>query len=449
MVATSGDTALSLAQRFAPDLILLDVNMPHMDGFDVCRLLKQADATRAIPVVFLTARDDTGDVVKGFDVGGVDYVLKPFRREEVLVRIRTHLEKARLERALREKNAALEAEVARRQIVTRQRDQLAEREAQRWGLGEFVGQSAPLRKILDEVDLLQSARQTSVLIQGESGTGKELIARAIHSGSERKNQPFIAVNCASIPRDLADSLLFGHVRGAFTGADREQTGYFELADGGVLFLDEVGTLPLELQPKLLRVLEEKSVLPLGARQSRAVDVRILAATNADLAAEARAGTFRQDLYFRLARFTVRVPPLRERRGDIALLVRHFVQALAVEMGIGAPDVTAAALVRLESYAFPGNVRELKNIVERALIECRGDAIKPAHLHLIDSTPPQPIPHGELPLNLEQAELMLIERALEQSGGNISGAARLLGIERTKIYRRLGQLDKRTASDNEK
>ncbi len=453
MVASSGEVALDLAQRFAPELILLDVVMQGLNGFEVCRLLKQGDRTRSIPVIFLTARDDTTDLIEGFAAGGVDYVVKPFQKEEVLVRLRTHLERARLLRALNEKNAELEREIAARQVLTRQRDQLAdrislvdEREAQHWGIDGFIGQSKTLQKIVEEINILQNAEQISVLIQGESGTGKELVARAIHSGSGRAQAPFIAINCATIPHDLADSLLFGHVKGAFTGADKEQAGYFAMAHGGVLFLDEIGALPLEMQPKLLRVLEENSVLPLGAQEERPLDVRVLAATNADLARESQVGGFRQDLYFRLARFTVRVPPLRERREDVALLAQHFLQVFADEMGIERPPLSAEALALLEMYEFPGNVRELKNIVERALIESRGREVRPEHLHLMEESASSADSDESLPMNLQEAELVLIQRALEQSGGNVSRAARLLGIERTKIYRRLGLVRRREASN---
>ena len=363
MVATSGQQALGLAGQFVPDLILLDVIMPGLDGFAVCRRLKQEESTRAIPVLFLTARDDTADLVEGFRAGGVDYVIKPFQKEEVLVRVQTHLEKAGLVRALRENNAALEAEIARRQALTHERNHLAgrlslanEREAQRWGLGAFVGQSPTLKKVLEDVDLLQNAPHTSVLIEGESGTGKELIARVIHTSGPRREGPFVPVNCSSIPHELADSLLFGHLKGAFTGADQDQIGYFELAHGGTLFLDE--------------------------------------------------------------------------------------------MCIALPEINPRALARLEEYGFPGNVRELKNLMERALIESRGGEIRPEHLLLPETTasPAEATGIEALQFNLEQAELLLIQRALEHSGGNISGAARLLGVERTKIYRRLGQIEKQTPAD---
>ncbi|MCC7262173.1 MAG: sigma-54-dependent Fis family transcriptional regulator [Candidatus Latescibacteria bacterium] len=452
MVAPSGELALQLAQRFVPDLVLLDVTMPGLDGFAVCRRLKEHAATRAIPVLFLTARNETADLLEGFRAGGVDYVTKPFQKEEVLARIHTHLEKAALLRALKAKNEALEAEMAQRQRLTSERDALAgrlslaaQREAQHWALGSLVGQSPTLRQMLDNIGLLQDAPNTAVLIEGESGTGKELVARAIHAGSSRASGPFVAVNCAAIPRELADSLLFGHVKGSFTGAERDQAGYFELAQGGTLFLDEVGTMPLELQPKLLRVLEERRVLPLGARQPRSLELRVLSATNSVLPAQIQAGTFRQDLYYRLAPFTVRVPALRDRREDIGLLARHFLQVFALEMGIQDPVLDPAAVALLEGYPFPGNVRELKNIVERALIESRQGRVHPEHLHLpaAEGAPavppvagPAPLP-GDLDLAVAQYEVGLVRRALAQTSENVAAAARLLGTNRTRIYRILG------------
>lgn len=236
-------------------------------------------------------------------------------------------------------STAFGLEMDRRERLTKERNHLAnrvaemaQREAERWGVEGFVGQSRSLRKILEDVERLQ-ASAASVLIAGESGTGKELIARAFHVRSAKAEGPFLPVNCASIPRELAESLLFGHVKGAFTGADKDQTGYFELADGGTLFLDEVGDMPAELQTKLLRVLEDNEIMPLGAREGKSVDVRIVAATNADLQELIGAGRFREDLYYRLARFTVEVPPLRDRREDVPLLVQHFSVLFGHEMGM--------------------------------------------------------------------------------------------------------------------
>jgi len=286
-----------------------------------------------------------------------------------------------------------------------------------------------------------------VLITGESGTGKELIARAIHYGSTRAAEPFIAVNCVAVPGDLAESMFFGHTKGAFTGALADRKGCFEMADGGTLFLDEIGDMPAQLQAKLLRVLEDGMITPVGASQPKKVDVRIIAATNADLDAQIASGAFRQDLYFRLARYIVQTPPLRERREDIPLLAGHFVKILSAEMGLHPPTLRTDALNALKAYDFPGNVREMKNIIERALIECGGDPISAEHLHLRKSASasiPKVAPAAaaesalpsDIPLNLEQAEEALIQRALAQTNGNVTEAARLLGINRTRIYRRM-------------
>ncbi|MBT3292232.1 MAG: sigma-54-dependent Fis family transcriptional regulator, partial [Victivallales bacterium] len=227
-------------------------------------------------------------------------------------------------------------------------------EAQRWGVEGFVSQSPLLREILQKIKMLEHADSVSVLVTGESGTGKELIARAVHANSARAAGPFLPINCATVPREMAESLVFGHKKGAFTGADADQAGYFDLADGGTLFLDEVGDMPHDLQVKLLRVLEDGQVRSLGAQESRPVDVRVVAATNADLQRRIQETAFRQDLYFRIARFTVTAPPLRQRREDIPLLTRHFLQILAAEMGREAPDLSPQALARLQDYPFPGN-----------------------------------------------------------------------------------------------
>jgi DNA-binding NtrC family response regulator len=402
LVATGGKAALRIAASTLPDLILLDILMPEMDGYQVCRALKQQAATQDIPVIFVTAKGDTASVVRGFEAGGVDYIPKPFEHPEVLARVQAHLDKAQLLKALQEKNRVLTAEIARRQQAEAARDLaeearqtaderfalLSQQEVVRWGLGSgFVGKSTTLAPILQQVRQLQQVSTTSVLIQGESGTGKELIARAIHFGGTRATGPFIPLNCATIPRDLAESTLFGHVRGAFTGAHQSCKGYFELAHGGTLFLDEIGDMPLELQVKLLRILEDGCILPLGGTHARRVDVRIVAATNADLQAKIAAGTFRQDLYFRLARFLVNVPPLRQRREDIPLLAHHFLELLAQEMGKEHAAFSHSALLALAAYHYPGNIRELKNIIEHALIISGSGVIQPEHLHFIDRTPP--------------------------------------------------------------
>ena len=457
LLAPDGETALDLARRARPDLILLDVMMPGLNGYETCRRLKANEATRHIPIIFITAQHETPSVIEGFRAGGVDYITKPFQMEEVLVRVETHLKISRLTRALQQKNAELEAEMARREkaedalaTADERLSLLSSREAERWGVAGMLGQTGPFAKIVEGIRKAQQAGTLSVLITGESGTGKELIARAIHSGGARAKGPFIPVNCSAVPRDLAESLFFGHMKGAFSGAQTDQKGYFELAHGGTLFLDEVGEMPAALQPKLLRVLEDGRITPLGATKEKQVDVRVVAASNVDFQKRIPAGEFRQDLYFRLARFTVVAPPLRERREDIPLLAAHFLKLFAAEMGVKTPALEAGALAALMNHSFPGNVRELKNVIEGALIESGGKEIHSAHLKL-SLAAAGAAPHSaspltptkattDLPLNLEQAELLLIHRALAQTQGNVSKAAELLGINRAKIYRLLAQAE---------
>jgi DNA-binding NtrC family response regulator len=471
LAAPGGEAAIKVALRARPDLILLDLMMPGIDGLETCRRLKADDITRDIPVLFISAKAETESVVSGFQAGGVDYILKPFRAEETLARVENHLRARRLTRELQEKNAALAAANARLEQEVRRRESaedalqtadaqlhlLAGREAEHWNVAGLVGRSATLGKILADIRRLHQFGATGVLLTGESGTGKELIARAIHFGGARARAAFIPVNCVAVPEDLAESLFFGHVRGAFTGATADRKGYFELAHGGTLFLDEIGDMPLFLQAKLLRVLEDGLVTAVGAARERRVDVRVIAATNVDLPAKIAAGMFRQDLYFRLARFVVQAPPLRERKEDIPLLANHFLTRFAADMGLRAPRLGAAALSMLGAYAFPGNVRELKNIIERSLIESNGAEIQPMHLHMLpDSLPGLPAPMSapnpdprqappsrdpdvsDLPLNLEETENLLIQRALARTEGNIAEAARLLGVHRTRIYRKLAQ-----------
>ena len=450
LAASDGDSGVRIAGLAKPALILLDVMMPLLDGMATCRKLKMTDAIRDIPVIFITARQDTESVLSGFRSGAVDYIHKPFHLEEVLSRVETHLQIGRLTRELRARNEELEMEIARRCEAEEARRTADERysrlsadEALRWGISGFVGESRTVRKILEEIKRVYRFANTSVLIQGESGTGKELVSRAIHHGSTRAAAPFIPVNCVAIPAELAESMLFGHARGAFTGATSDRKGWFELANYGTLFLDEIGDMPLPLQGKLLRVLEDGHILAVGSTKPIQVDVRVIAASNADLPAKILDGSFRQDLYFRLARYVVDIPPLRERLDDLSLLVSHFLRLFSNEMGMSPPAVSPEAMALLESYSFPGNVRELKNVIERALIESGGGPIQQRHIHLLEAVPRRQCPvkvEGSsgaetIPLNLDAAEQLLIQRALNQAGGNVAEAARLLGVNRSRIYRR--------------
>lgn len=461
LAVPNGSTALKVASKAEPRLILLDILMPGLDGLETCRRLKLDPATKDIPVIFLTARGDTESIVAGFRAGGVDYIVKPFQTEEVASRVATHLQVSRLARQLIEKNLALEARTAELMAEIERRHQVetalqraddkpaafSDVEAARGSLAGLIGDSPPVRQLIEQIRRLNQFQNTSVLVVGESGTGKELVARAVHFGSARAKAPFVPVNCVAIPAELAESILFGHVKGAFTGATADRKGCFELADGGTLFLDEVGDMPASLQVKLLRVLEDGCVTPVGASSSVKVDVRIIAATNADLDARIANGSFRQDLYFRLARYTVATPPLRSRLQDVPLLAGHFLRVFAAEMGLKKPALSSEAIEVLKSYDFPGNVREFKNIIERALIESAGGAIQPRHLLSLRRSSPSSEPSmppgkleavSSLPLNLAQAEEVLIQRALKETNGNIADAARLLGIHRTRIYRKLAQ-----------
>lgn len=393
LAAPSGEVALKIVQRIIPDLILLDIMMPGMDGLETCRLLREQQRTCSIPVIFISAKDETESVVKGFRLGAVDYITKPFQTEEVLARVETHLKLHRLTNALQQKNSELEEEIQRRRkaetaliAADEQLSIVSRRESERWGINRFIGRSPLVARILEDVRRLQRFSSTNVLITGESGTGKELIARAIHFGGQRATGPFIPVNCSAIPRDLAESTFFGHVRGAFTGAAVGQKGLFEQAHNGTLFLDEIGDMPVPLQAKLLRVLEDGFIAPVGSAQTRKIDVRVLSGTNADLQSEIAAGRFRKDLYFRLARYTLEVPALRDRREDVPLLAEHFLAELATEMGMAKPEMTPEAATALSSYSYPGNIRELKNIIERALIESGGGSIMAHHLYFLPSIP---------------------------------------------------------------
>lgn len=459
LTVSNGKDALRLAGKAAPDLILLDVVMPGHDGFSVCRMLKREPETQNIPVIFITSKDETENVLNGFRVGAVDYIAKPFQAEEVVTRVATHLKLSRLTRDLQQRNAELEEEIRKRREAEQARDKadhrlssIASREAQHWGLSGFVGESQHLRRILADIERLHQFGKTSVLITGESGTGKELVARAVHHHSPRSAGPFVPVNCVAIPGELAESLFFGHMKGAFTGAASDRKGFFELADGGTLFLDEIGDMPATLQAKLLRVLEDGEITPVGSTKSRRVDVRVLSATNADLQAKIASGDFRQDLFFRLARYTVQTPPLRDRTEDLPLLASHFLEIFATEMGLAAPPLTDEAVDTLKGYSFPGNVRELKNVMERALILSAGKPVLREHLQLpheaSDKIVKQEVKNhapgaataiNEIPLNLEDAELALIQKALEQTGGKVAEAARLLNVNRSRIYRRFPNL----------
>jgi len=398
-LAQSGEQALQVIEKWVPDIIFLDIRLPGIDGFETCHRLKQHEITRYVPIFLMAAMTETIDKVKGLTVGSLGYISKPFQYEEVLMHINIHISLFRQQKTLQQENEQLRQEIKRLKATENARS-ITEAKAAYQPKSEpcdiptLMGQSQSLIEIKTDIRRLQKVNKTSVLIDGECGTGKEVVARAIHFGSGRAKMPFIAVNCSAIPHDLAESQLFGHVRGAFTGALNNRRGYFEQAEGGTLFLDELGELPIPLQAKLLRALEENKIMPVGG-EPKPINIRVLAATNANLLAKIKAGTFRQDLYFRIVCCNITLPPLRTRKEDIALLADHFLMELAADREKAKKALSQRALTALESYDYPGNVRELKNILERAVIYCDYDSIQPQHLRFIDTSlipdtkPPKP------------------------------------------------------------
>ena len=386
LVARDGESALEQTGYALPDLILLDVMMPGLDGFETCRRLKQQPRTAHIPVIFMTALTDVQDKLRAFEAGAADYVSKPFQHEEVLARVNAHLALERLRRELKAVNAELEERVTMRtgelksalDEVQKLRDRLqAENRylqdeiSESANHGDIVGSGSGLSEVMRKVE--QVARgDTTVLIHGETGTGKELIARAIHDRSPRRERPLVKLNCSAISAGLVESELFGHVKGAFTGATDRRVGRFELADGGTMFLDEVSELPLETQTKLLRVLQEQEFEPVGSSRTMKVDVRMIAATNRDLRADVVSGRFRADLYYRLNVFPIDVPPLRARREDIPILAQHFLARAARKLGKRIAGIAPDSMDKLIRHFWPGNVRDLQNAIERAVVLASGE-----------------------------------------------------------------------------
>src|SRR5882724_6859611 len=389
LVARNGESGLEQARYARPTVILLDVMMPGMDGLETCRRLK-ADATlKDIPIVFMTALGDLEDKVKGFSAGGADYIVKPFQNEEVLARVRTHVQlrqlqidaveaKLRLEKRVAERTQELKSaleEVERLKTRLEQENTYLQQEiSEHTHHHEIIGNSPALCAVLANVDMVADAG-TSVLIHGETGTGKELIARALHERGRRRARPMVKLNCSAISAGLVESELFGHVKGAFTGASDRRVGRFELANGGTIFLDEVSELPLETQTKLLRVLQEGEFEPVGSSKTVKVDVRVIAATNRDLQKDIATGRFRADLFYRLNVFPICVPALRDRSEDIPVLAHHFLERFARKFGKALNRIDPESLRRLQEYSWPGNIRDLQNTIERASILSSGDCLQ--------------------------------------------------------------------------
>ena len=416
-VADGGEAALKALDSFDPDVILTDVRMPRMGGLDLLATLKakQHPAT----VIVMSAYGNVDLAIEAIKAGAYDYVSKPFKPDEIVLALR----KAEERETLRRENRALREQI--------QKDNQFE---------SILAKSKEMLEIFRTISKIADFK-TTVLVTGESGTGKELVARAIHTRSSRKGQPFVAINCGAIPENLLESELFGHRKGAFTAASSDRRGLFEEATGGTLFLDEIGELPLNLQVKLLRVVQEETIRRLGDTKDVKVDVRIIAATHRDLAADVKAGRFREDLFYRIHVLSIHIPPLRERREDVNLLIDHFVTRNNARLGTNMRGLSPEVRRLLLEYAWPGNVRELENTIERAMVLAESDIMQEGDLpeRIRDALDPvqMQLASGELSVKKTTAaiEQILIRRALQKTKGNRTRAAELLEIShRALLYK---------------
>ncbi len=409
-----GETAVERCRKQAFDLILMDVRMAGISGIEALREIKTYNP--AIPVLIMTAYSDVETAVEAIKAGAYDYLTKPLDFED----LRLSMDRALDHAALRNENRAL------RQNLSASFDP-----------GGIIGQSAAMQRLLEMLATIAPSEAT-IMVTGESGTGKELIARAVHANSPRNKGPYVPVNCAALTETLLESELFGHEKGAFTGADRRREGRFLAADKGTIFLDEIGEMPLAMQVKLLRVIQEREIQRVGGDQTLKVDVRIVAATNRDLLVEVEAGRFRQDLYYRLNVVALALPSLREREEDIPLLATHFLRKFAEKNVKRIKGFTPEAMDRLLKHQWPGNVRELENAVERAVVLARGEYISERELPpaLSGGAGEARLEGGFANLTLEELERLAILDALETAGGNKSEAARRLGITRKTMHAKL-------------
>ena len=416
-VAARAEEALQRLDGFGPDFVIADVRMPGMTGIELVGELKKRESTAT--AIVMSAFGSVDLAIEAMKAGAYDYVSKPFKQDEVLLALR----KAEERESLRRENRALREAV--------------KRDAQ---MHEMLGKSEPMQKLFRTLEKVAEYK-TTVLIQGESGTGKELIARALHRSSPRAGGAFVAVNCGAIPEALLESELFGHKRGAFTDASADKKGLFEEADQGTIFLDEIGELPLGLQVKILRALQEGTIRRLGETKDRTVDVRVIAATVRDLKHEVDEGRFREDLYYRLNVLPITVPPLRERKDDLALLVDHFIEKNNLRLGTKVRGISAPARKLVLDYHWPGNVRELENTIERAVVLAEGDVLDvadlPERLREPRDVAAIALSTGELSIKKTTRfiEETLIRRALEKTKGNRTAAAKLLEIShRALLYK---------------
>lgn len=415
--AYNGEEALELIKREAFDLIMTDIKMEKMDGFE---LLKQVQKISPdTPVIMMTAFASVGSAVEAMRAGAADYITKPFINDEIRLTVKRILDSRKLE---------LENIILRRELSQRPR-----------AFPNIIGSSEPMQRVFSVMEKVIPSK-SNILITGESGTGKGLVAQAIHESGPRKDRPFISINCGAIPETLLESELFGHKKGAFTSAVEDKKGLITMANGGTLFLDEIGELPPALQVKLLHVIQSKELTPVGDIRPITVDVRIIAATNADLMQRVKEGKFREDLYYRLNVIEIRMPALRERKDDIPLLIKHYLGVFSKESGKDIRDVDYEAMQALLAYDWPGNVRELRNTIERAVVLAEGEVITihdlPDKLRTLDI---EGVATSSLRQALDAFERDYIRRSLSENKGNKEETAAKLGIDLATLYRKIKKL----------
>ncbi|HDR47093.1 MAG TPA: sigma-54-dependent Fis family transcriptional regulator [Geoalkalibacter subterraneus] len=424
--AVTGEEALEIMEKNPFEIIITDLFLPGVSGIDILKRVKEDSPYTS--VILITGNASAETAVEAMKEGAFDYITKPFNFEKLKVIVAKAVEKSRL--------------VAENLYL---RQQLRGK----YKFDNIIGNSLPMQQVFSRLERIVNTEST-ILILGESGTGKELVAKAIHYNSPRKDKPFVAINCGAIPADLLESELFGHARGAFTGAVSEKAGKFEAADKGTIFLDEIGTMPKHLQMKLLRVLQEQEIERIGTTRKVKLNVRVVSATNADLEGQVKKGQFREDLYYRLNVIPIQLPPLRERREDIALLARNFLQKFCQEMDRSLMSISPAAMTALENYAWPGNVRELENLVERTVALTDSEIIEPQDLppYIGEATgtdsalanAPRVTESGvNMPEIIGNIERTMIQEALELSNGVKARAANLLSINRTTLVEKIKRL----------
>ena len=426
LTAESGEQAVELFRSELPDVVILDIKLPGMSGIEVLERIKEVE--RDVPVIMLTATSQVDVAVKAMKLGAYDYISKPFDLTEIRTKVRNALEKTQLQQEVH---------------------YFRSRQAESHGFDRIIGNCPKMREVVDMARRIAQSASTTVLLMGDSGTGKDLLAQAIHYESARRDRPFMPINCTALPEELLESELMGHEKGAFTDAKKTKKGLFELADGGTIFLDEIGDMKIGLQSKLLRFLEDRTFKRVGGKEDIEVDVRIIAATNRDLEAAIEERTFREDLYYRLSVIPITLPPLRERREDVLPLARHFLEGFNRDFKTAFRGLTSEAEQLLLCYDWPGNIRELRNVLERAVILSSGETIG------VDSLPwkikgerkreakagePGVVVLPDTGLDIDDVERELIVQALAKTDQNQTRAARLLGLTRDALRYRMKKYD---------